>query len=275
MFWLQIFFPKNPNPLLAYPHWGGEGDSTEGTQNFQKGRQAPPPPLGEGIQATKKKAWEGTGDPWPTPDAPTVTRPRGRCADVACAVRVDCGRVCAQGPAGTVRQAVQRVRRGWVLRRGCGGGWRVGRGEGGPAEVAVLTELEDDIEAVVVPVDEALFVHGNVRVVQHAQHRHLTLRRRPLQRIHTGRAARGRGRDTGTGDPHLHCAPQPQCPRSPVPPEHCVPGALCQGRSVGTPTALQSPPPKFMVTRAGVTLGRWRGGVAEGGMGWECVQHRY
>ena len=55
MFWLQIFSPKNPNPLLVYPHPGGGGGSAEGTQNFKKGRQAPPPwgrvskPLKKGL----------------------------------------------------------------------------------------------------------------------------------------------------------------------------------------------------------------------------------
>ena len=53
---LTNIFPKNANPLLAYPEWGGGDDSAEGTQNFQKGRQAPPPwgrvskPLKKGLR---------------------------------------------------------------------------------------------------------------------------------------------------------------------------------------------------------------------------------
>ena len=48
-------FPKKSQPTLGLPPPGGGGDSAEGTQNFKKGRQAPPPPLGEGIQGTKKR----------------------------------------------------------------------------------------------------------------------------------------------------------------------------------------------------------------------------
>ena len=48
-------FPKKSPPTLGLPPpGGGGGGSAEGTQNFKKGRQ-PPPPLGEGIQATKKR----------------------------------------------------------------------------------------------------------------------------------------------------------------------------------------------------------------------------
>ena len=48
-------FPKKSQPTLGLPPPGA--DSAEGTPNFKKGRQAapPPPPLGEGIQATKKR----------------------------------------------------------------------------------------------------------------------------------------------------------------------------------------------------------------------------
>ena len=54
---LTNIFPKKCQSTLGLPPpgGGGEGDSAEGTQNFQKGRQAPPPPWGEGIQATKKR----------------------------------------------------------------------------------------------------------------------------------------------------------------------------------------------------------------------------
>ena len=42
---LTNIFPKKGQPTLGLtPTGGGEGDSAEGTQNFQKGRQAPPPP---------------------------------------------------------------------------------------------------------------------------------------------------------------------------------------------------------------------------------------
>ena len=53
--------PKKGQPTLGLPPpggGGGEGDSAEGTQNFQKGRQATPP-WGEGVQATKKKLGRG------------------------------------------------------------------------------------------------------------------------------------------------------------------------------------------------------------------------
>ena len=36
---------------VQYPHRGGGGDSAEGTQNFQKGMQAPPPPWGRVSRA--------------------------------------------------------------------------------------------------------------------------------------------------------------------------------------------------------------------------------
>ena len=51
---LTNIFPKK-----GLPPPGGEGDSAEGTQNFQKGRQAPPPPLGEGVQAIKTRLGAG------------------------------------------------------------------------------------------------------------------------------------------------------------------------------------------------------------------------
>ena len=56
---LTNILPKKSQPTRPTPTGGGgEGDSAEGTQNFQKGRQAPPP-LGEGIQATKKRLVPG------------------------------------------------------------------------------------------------------------------------------------------------------------------------------------------------------------------------
>ena len=51
---LTNIFPQKAQPTLGLPPRGG-GDSAEGTQNLQKGRQATPPPLGEGVQATKKR----------------------------------------------------------------------------------------------------------------------------------------------------------------------------------------------------------------------------
>ena len=55
--WVQMFFPKNPNALLAYLHRreGGEGDSAEGTPNFKKGTQAgTSPPWGRVSKPLKK-----------------------------------------------------------------------------------------------------------------------------------------------------------------------------------------------------------------------------
>ena len=56
IFWLQMFFPKNPNPLLAYPHQGGgEGGVIPlGAPRISK-KAGTPPPGGEGIQATEKR----------------------------------------------------------------------------------------------------------------------------------------------------------------------------------------------------------------------------
>ena len=56
---LTNIFPKKCQPTLGLPPpggGGGEGDSAEGTQNFQKGRQAPAPwgrvskPLKKGLR---------------------------------------------------------------------------------------------------------------------------------------------------------------------------------------------------------------------------------
>ena len=63
----KCFSQKIPTHLLAYPHWGG-GDSAEGTQNFQKGRQAtPPPPWGRVSKPLKKRLGVDHLKPVPQP----------------------------------------------------------------------------------------------------------------------------------------------------------------------------------------------------------------
>ena len=53
-----IFSPKKANPLLAYPHRGGGGGLIPlRAPKISKKAGRHPPPLGEGVQATKKKAW--------------------------------------------------------------------------------------------------------------------------------------------------------------------------------------------------------------------------
>ena len=63
------FPPKIPTHSWPTPTRGG-GDSAEGTQNFKKGRQAPPPPWGSVSKPLKKGllwVYEGGGGGEPPP----------------------------------------------------------------------------------------------------------------------------------------------------------------------------------------------------------------